>query len=252
MNIKPRALIVDTDLADICGAVNALSGTFEIYLAKSSHLIKNDIHQYKIHLVLLKVKIESLQESLELIRLIRSDCQIDDVPILISLSDFNKFGILECINAGAQDYIVGSTDIDLFVRKAYNLIYFYLHVKNRTFAISQSKHILFNKTNLFLNFKNEVERIIENDQDCNIKTIAKQLSTSLATLERVVKRATGMTPKKYIMKHKLERVNILISSKRYNLKEVAFMAGFSSPSHFSRTYKQYFGLSPIRSVDSFS
>lgn len=251
MNIRPRILIVDTDIVDVCESVNALSGAFEVYLTGNYGHVIDELQRFKIHLILFKIQTDILDQFLNLITLIRSDCHLGEMPVLISLSKYDKSVIMRCINAGVHDYLVNTSDIDLFAKKAYNLVSYYWGVQNKVFTINRTHKLLLNKGNLFSEFEKEVANIIDNDLDYNVKSIAEQLSTSIATLERVVKRVTQMTPNKYIIKRRLEKANYLIASKQFNLKEVAFMAGFSSPSHFSRTYKQHFGTPPTEVVETF-
>ncbi|MGH7142877.1 MAG: helix-turn-helix transcriptional regulator [Planctomycetota bacterium] len=61
---------------------------------------------------------------------------------------------------------------------------------------------------------------------------------------RVFKAATGRTPVETVRLARLDRAVVLLSRSNYSVGEIAHLCGFASPFHFSRRFKEAFGLPP--------
>lgn len=55
---------------------------------------------------------------------------------------------------------------------------------------------------------------------------------------------TGITPYQYILKIKLEKSRELLQNKDMQIVDVVYMLGFSDQSHFTNSFKKYFGYPP--------
>ena len=74
--------------------------------------------------------------------------------------------------------------------------------------------------------------------------LAEMLQVSRSGLFRKMKALTGVTPNEYIIIYKLNRSVEILKKGDMNISEVSYSLGFSSPSHFSNTFKNRFGVSP--------
>lgn len=54
----------------------------------------------------------------------------------------------------------------------------------------------------------------------------------------------GVTPYQYILKLKMEKAREIISSGSIQLIDVAYSLGFSDQSHFTNSFRKYFGEPP--------
>ena len=61
---------------------------------------------------------------------------------------------------------------------------------------------------------------------------------------RLFKQEVGETPVRYIMKQKIERAQILLTSSDMRIKETAYSLGFTSEAYFDRVFLLYVHLSP--------
>lgn len=61
---------------------------------------------------------------------------------------------------------------------------------------------------------------------------------------RSFKKAHGLTPHQYIIESRLRAARSLIASGQCDVTEAALNCGFSSPSHFSATFRKRWGVSP--------
>ncbi|OQA83704.1 MAG: HTH-type transcriptional activator RhaS [Lentisphaerae bacterium ADurb.Bin242] len=73
---------------------------------------------------------------------------------------------------------------------------------------------------------------------------ARECRVSPTAFCKRFKRETGQTPADYFQRLRLTEACRQIARERISLTEIAYRLGFSSSQHFSRVFKQYFGLSP--------
>jgi AraC family transcriptional regulator len=61
---------------------------------------------------------------------------------------------------------------------------------------------------------------------------------------RLFRKATGMSPHQYVMKAKLERAQQMLAQSQMHLSSIAEYLGFTSQSHFTRSFRQFTGKTP--------
>ena len=76
--------------------------------------------------------------------------------------------------------------------------------------------------------------------------LAKTVNISTRQLERLFRRYLSATPKKYYMDMRLQRAQHLLLQTNMSVTEVSVACGFNSSSHFSRLFRQRYGMSPHR------
>ncbi len=89
-------------------------------------------------------------------------------------------------------------------------------------------------------------RIMERDLDqiATMSEVAEESGVSNRQLERLFKRYLDVTPKKYLMSLRLAKGRQLLQETEMSVTEVTLACGFENPSHFSRLYRQTFGVTP--------
>jgi AraC-like DNA-binding protein len=79
----------------------------------------------------------------------------------------------------------------------------------------------------------------------NSEELARYLGVSLRKLQRVTREEINSTPTAFIYIVKLNLAAGFIKEGRGNIAETAYHFGFSSPSYFSRMFKEHFGTTPM-------
>ena len=94
--------------------------------------------------------------------------------------------------------------------------------------------------------KNSITYISENykKSDLSINEIAKRSFMSEVYFRKIFKSEFGISPKKYIVKLRIQNAIALITTGYYSLKEVAFMSGYTDYKYFSVEFKRIKGVSP--------
>lgn len=79
-----------------------------------------------------------------------------------------------------------------------------------------------------------------------IEELAQLTNKSLSSFKREFKKVYSSSPATYIRNKKLEKSLELLKSTNLRTTDIAYDCGFSDVSHFSKTFKQKFNVSPTR------
>ncbi len=83
------------------------------------------------------------------------------------------------------------------------------------------------------------------DNQISIDDISEYVGYSSAHISRIFKKKFGLTPHAYIVDKKVHKAkDMILNSENVNLAEVANESGFYDQSHFVKTFKKAYSLSP--------
>ena len=96
-----------------------------------------------------------------------------------------------------------------------------------------------------VNLRRAIELIESNLEDpVPTQEIAKLLGLSRRQVERLFSRHTGLSPKAFCRRARLERSLRLLEQTELPLTEIALASGFNSASIFARNFRREFGMTP--------
>lgn len=81
----------------------------------------------------------------------------------------------------------------------------------------------------------------------SLSEIAAEVGISKRQLERLFRTYLGRSPARYYAELRLRRARALLEQTSMSITDVGIACGFVSASHFSRSYREYFGKSPRQS-----
>ena len=82
------------------------------------------------------------------------------------------------------------------------------------------------------------------DSDLNVEALGAEMGLSRVQLYRKLKALTGSSPVELLRTIRLSRAKELLADSGKSVSEVAYEVGFSSPSYFTKCYKEAFGSTP--------
>jgi transcriptional regulator GlxA family with amidase domain len=92
-----------------------------------------------------------------------------------------------------------------------------------------------------------IERMEGNlEEPLSPSTLARQAGLSTRQLERLFRRYLDRSPKRYYLELRLKKARSLLLQTDMSVINVALACGFSSPSHFSKCYRAFYGRTPYR------
>ncbi|WP_075602012.1 hybrid sensor histidine kinase/response regulator [Saccharicrinis aurantiacus] len=82
------------------------------------------------------------------------------------------------------------------------------------------------------------------NSELNVEMLADSVGISRVHLHRKLKELTNQSARDLIRNIRMKQASYILTNKKMNVSEVAYAIGFSSLSHFSSSFKAYYGVSP--------
>ena len=82
------------------------------------------------------------------------------------------------------------------------------------------------------------------DPDLSVEELGEQIGLSRVQLYRKTKALCGYAPNELLRIARLKRAASLLAGTEKTIAEITYEVGFSSPSYFTKCYKEYFGENP--------
>ena len=82
------------------------------------------------------------------------------------------------------------------------------------------------------------------NSELNVETISHEMGISRAQLYRKIKSITGISPNDIVREARMRRADRLLETTDKSVSEIAYEVGFSSPSYFTKCYREFFGRTP--------
>lgn len=87
-------------------------------------------------------------------------------------------------------------------------------------------------------------------QTISIASIIAEFHISQSTALHLFKQYSQKSPQKYLQSLKMQIAKNLLLQPDLSIKEVAYKLNYSSPGHFSREFKRFFGITPRQYIQS--
>lgn len=84
------------------------------------------------------------------------------------------------------------------------------------------------------------------EEPFDLDACAEKLRLSRRQIERLFNRYLGVTPVRYMNDLRLQRGRALLAETDMSVTDVAIACGYTSASHFSKSFRQRYGVSPYR------
>lgn len=82
------------------------------------------------------------------------------------------------------------------------------------------------------------------DEPLALEEMAASSCLSRRQVERIFAKQIGRSPARFYLEMRLERAHLLILNSQLPIVEIAMACGFLSASHFSKAYRENYGLAP--------
>jgi len=198
----------------------------------------------------------------ELIAHVRENVALSHIPIIAMTSNMSEQERISCIEAGADAVLVKPFNSDELRLLAKHLIKQQSTMRERFITtsndVSNGDDQPAQRSREEQEFINKLVDVIHAQMakdNIDMEHIAAALSLSRKQLRSRVMAITGLTPVAFVLQVRLNYARRLISTQDTSLTTVASKCGFQNLSHFSKAFKQQFGISPLqfrKNIDNIS
>ena len=104
----------------------------------------------------------------------------------------------------------------------------------------------------YQSFQQNLQRIFLKNlkTDLLLKDMAKLMGMGKSSFSHKCKNILGTSPLNEFTRFKMNYAKKILNNSNTSIKELAFTMGYSSPYHFSRTFKRIHGISPLHYKDT--
>ncbi len=189
----------------------------------------------------------------ELCRELKEDIKTSHIPIILLTAKSTLEEQVKGLEHGADVYITKPFSIRFLKAQIHQLI----TNRERLFkAFSQEVYLTpakYTKNKLDEEFLlSIINYIVENisKNELGVDTVAVKMHLSRGQFYKKIKALTGLTAVEFIRSIRLKQAVKLMETRKYSLAEIAYQTGFTTPSYFTRSFKDHFGKSPSEFLKS--
>lgn len=183
-------------------------------------------------------------DGFSLIQKMKSDFRTSHIPIILLTAKSNIESEIEGTQLGA----------DAYISKPFNQTLLEERIKVVLESRNRSNNVLNNSKNIKHSFQKgekkfllEFERLIDDNMkngSLSVEKLSQELGMSRVQLFRKISALTEKNVVDYISDFRLKKAFALLKDTEFNISEIAYELGFSSPSYFTTFFKQRTNTTP--------
>lgn len=183
-------------------------------------------------------------DGMECCRILKSKINTSHIPVLMLTAYAAEEQKIKGYECGADSYISKPFSADLLTARLGNLI------GSRQMLASvfgDSAAGVSGVTEVDRDFIDKLKDIINSrlsDPALSVEAIGEEIGLSRVQLYRKTKSLIGYSPNEFLRICRLRKAASLLSSTGMSVSEAAYAVGFSTPSYFTKCYREYFGETP--------
>lgn len=186
-------------------------------------------------------------DGLQLCKLLKAKIEFSHIPVIMLTAYGDSDTVIKALEEGVDAYIEKPFSIDHLNARIVNLLSKVEHLRLafRENPGSPADEIATNPTDAAF-LKEVTEIILKHNEDPDFSTdkLAGAMNMSRSTLYRKLKEIAGMMPNEFIRICRLKHAASLLDKGTYRIQEICYLAGFNSPSYFTKCFQQQFKMTP--------
>ncbi len=242
---KMSVLVID-DNADIRSYVaSLLKNEYSVLQAANGKEGIQKAMKYVPNLIICDVMMPGI-DGIECCRRLKNELQTCHIPIILLTACALDEKRIEGYDGGADSYISKPFSSPLLLARIHNLISSHEKLKE-AFSDGQMPAVKVDICDMDKDFLEKFRQLIDskmNDSELNVEELGSKMGLSRVQLYRKIKSLTNYSPNEFLRVARLKRANALLASSQLSIAEICYEVGFSSPSYFTKCYKEQYGESP--------
>ena len=256
-NDKGCTILIVEDNPDMLSFLGQLLGAdYNIILCpdavQAAEVLKNTTPDLVLSDVMMPLK-----SGTELCEEIKTSEHLLHIPVVLLSAKSDVDSSVKGLGTGADAYIGKPFEPDFLLAQIESLL------KNRsliqhkllnitsTSVIEEAQDAMSSLSDAEKEFLQKLHSYMDlalDDEKFGASQLARQMNMSYSSLYAKIKDLTGSTPASFINTYRMNKALEMLKTGRWNVGEVAYKVGSSSPNTFSREFKKQFGYPPSKAI----
>lgn len=186
---------------------------------------------------------------------VKEEVSTSHIPVILLTARAREEQKAEGYEHGADSYLTKPFSAKVLLSRVENLLASRRKLNelvNAQSKESEIKAMLGDKDKTFYDRWKEVMEKHIPDSDISMDDLAGELGLGRVQLYRKLKALTGKAPNELLRSARLQRSRILLERTELTVSQITYEVGFTSPSYFTKCFKEEFGIGPTegRGVES--
>lgn len=176
---------------------------------------------------------------------LKSELQTSHIPVLMLTAYAMDEQRIQGYDSGADAYLTKPFNAKLLMTRIRNLIDNRKRLKSLAEDVTGGGKQSLGEVDK--GFVEKLKTLIDEkmgDSELSVEDLGAELGLGRVQLYRKTKSLTGYAPNELLRIARLRKAASLLASSEKTVAEITYEVGFSSPSYFTKCYKDYFGESP--------
>lgn len=243
----PSILIIDDEKEIRSFLMETFKNKYNVILAIDGEDGLTKLAEHQPQLVISDVMMPKL-DGYQVCKNIKSNPETSHIPVILLTALSNQTKKLEGLELGADDYIAKPFSIKHLEIKVKQLI----ESRQRIIDYFSKSSILPKKDlklregdrKFLIKVNNSMEKNMERSS-FGVEELSMDIGMSTSHFYRKLKQLTGQVPNEYLRNFRIQNAaKIMEENKDLNATQVRYKIGIESPSHFSTSFKKFYGVSP--------
>lgn len=245
----PLAFIVENNEDVAFFIASHLRGHYHLRIARDGHEALKNAQDLVPDLIITNM-VMPVMDGWELIRQVRSTPTLSHIPIIAMTSKLSEQERIACFEAGADNVLIRPIISEELKLVADHLVKQRSHLRDQLALSSKDSNSDAQSIEMSKDDRDFIRKLVEvihaqmAKDDIDMEHIAAALSISRKQLRTRVMSITGLTPVTFVLQVRLNYARRIITTEDTPLTVIAGRCGFPNLSHFSKAFKQQFGVSP--------
>ena len=243
-----RTILVVDDNQDMRQfLVSILSGDYHVKTAEDGEQAKDIIRTTQLDLIITDLMMPKV-DGLELTRFVKTNPDIDHIPVILLTAKTAIESRLEAMQTGADDYVTKPFEPEYLRARVHNII-----VQREQLEQSYRQRLMRlepQKTDdqllgdaFLAKLLNVMDRQMDNNT-LTVEELVEEMGMGRTVFFNKLKSMTGLSPVEFIREMRIKRAAQLLEDRQYNITEVTYMVGMNDSRYFAKCFKATYGMTP--------
>lgn len=186
-------------------------------------------------------------DGFEMCKKLKTDFKTSDIPIILLTAKNRIEDHITGAEIGAEAYLPKPFNMRLLQARMHQLLESRKKIFEKFLGSTKTSAENLTLNTLDKDFLHSAIKYIRDNMsnpELTVEMLAEQLASSRSQVYRKIKSLTGQSANEMIRKIRLDMAKKLLQEENMNVNEICYQVGFSSPSYFTKCFKEEFGESP--------